>query len=113
MGGAGIIAVAFLGLKGFEAGEMGNMIGMFSVAGLLLLVPCVAARAFAVYGLAKRRRPAAVLTIVLSVLVAAAGLTAAEVSPLFSLSVLLYAGLCIWAAVLCRKRFPKSKGGAQ
>jgi len=41
----GILLIALfvgkLGYEGFKAGEMGNMIGIFSVAGLIFLIPLV------------------------------------------------------------------------
>ncbi|MBA7557924.1 hypothetical protein ES705_50707 [subsurface metagenome] len=41
----GILLIALfvgkLGYEGFKAGEIGNMIGIFSVAGLIFLIPLV------------------------------------------------------------------------
>ena len=90
-----------LGGHGFAAGEMGTMIGIFSAALLLVLLPYLAARAAAVYGLWKRRRWAAVLTIVLSAVVLLATAFIIGIAPLVYAVILLYGLLSGWAALLC------------
>jgi FlaA1/EpsC-like NDP-sugar epimerase len=102
-----LVFTAFLGYHGFTTGEMGTMIGMFSVAILLLLLPYLAARLAVVLGLRRNRRWAAVLGIVLSVsLLLAAMFSMAEFTVLPA-TLVAYTVLSIYAAVGCIRGFPR------
>ncbi|MGC9311997.1 MAG: hypothetical protein ACP5IA_04855 [Sediminispirochaetaceae bacterium] len=96
-----IICIMILGYHGFASGEMGTMVGMFSVSVLLFLLPFAAARFSAVMGLRQDRSWAYVVTLVLSALILLTGLLALSASPLLALLLLLYAASTAWAAAVC------------
>jgi len=101
----------FFGYQGFVAGEMGNMIGMFSVALILFLIPYLAARTAAVQGLRKMKRWAPVLCIVLSALVLTASLFIAFDLPFLLALILIYNSVSIWFAVVCLRHTGFNKRG--
>ncbi len=99
------LIIVFIGYQGFAAGEMGNMVGMFSAAVLLFLLPYLVIRVAAVYGLRKTRPWAAVLCIVLSALLLAGSIFSAVDFPLLFALIVLYSSFSIWAAIrYLRKR---------
>ncbi len=94
-----LLFTLFFGYQGFIAGEMGNMIGLFSIAIGIFLLPYVAARATAVHGLIKRKRWAAVACIILSGLIFLGSFFSVIDFPILSGAVLIYTSFSIWAAV--------------
>ena len=94
-----LLFIIFFGYQGFVAGEMGNMIGLFSIAIGLFLLPYIAARAAAVHGLIKRKPWGAVISIILSGLFLLGAFFSAVEFPVLSVMVLLYTSVSIWAAV--------------
>ena len=102
-----IILIVLLGYHGFAAGEMGTMIGMFSVSVLLFLLPFTAARLSAVLGLRKDKSWAYVVTLFLSALILLAGFFALPSFPLLFLLLLLYAAGTGWAAAVCLRRLAR------
>lgn len=101
----------FFGYQGFVAGEMGNMIGMVSVALILFMIPYLAARTAAVLGLRKMKRWAPVLCIVLSALVLTASLFTAFDLPVLLALILIYNSVSIWFAVECLRQPGFNKRG--
>jgi len=106
-----ILFTVFFGYQGFIAGEMGTMIGMFSVALILFLIPYLAARTAAVQGLRKMKRWAPVLCIVLSALVLTASLFTAFDFPFLFALILIYISVSIWSAVVCLRHPGYKKRG--
>ena len=90
-----LFALVF-GYQGFIRGEMGNMIGMFAIGVLLFLLPYSAARILGVYGIWKRKKWGAVLTIISALLI-----MAFMIVPLFEIS-LLAIGLIVYGVLLIR-----------
>ena len=99
-----IILIVLLGYHGFVAGEMGTMLGMFSVSVLLFLLPFAAARLGAVLGIRKDKPWAYVVTLFLSALILLAGFFALPAFPLLFFLLLLYAAGTGWAAGVCLRR---------
>ena len=94
-----LLAIVFIGYQGFAAGEMGNMIGMFSTAALLFLLPYLVIRVAAVLGLRKMKPWAAVLCIVLSAFVMAGSIFSVVDFPLLFALIVLYSSFSVWAAI--------------
>ncbi len=96
-----LVFAVLLGYHGFAAGEMGEMIGIFSVVIVLFLLPYFAARLTAVLGLRKEKRWAAVLCLLLSILVLLAALFSFLEIPVLFILLVFYTGLSIHAAAGC------------
>lgn len=100
-----------LGYHGLVAGEMGTMVGILVLALLVPLVPYAVLRVVAMVGLWRRKRWAAILTIVLSAVGAVGAIVVAHDAVGVLLVMLLYAGTTAWAGVGCLKQ-PGFRGPA-
>jgi hypothetical protein len=98
-----LIFISIVGYHGFKAGEMGTMIGLFTVLAFILLLPLAVVRVVAVYGLWKKRRWAAIITIILSVVLFLSSLLAVTTSLFLFIVILLYVLFSIWAAIACMR----------
>lgn len=87
-----------LGYHGFAAGEMGNMVGIFSVSVLFFLLPFALARFIAILGLRKSKPWAYVLTLILAALILITSFFTLPTWPLLFLLLLVYAASTGWAA---------------
>lgn len=99
-----IVFVILLGYHGFAAGEMGTMLGMFSVSVLLFLLPFTLARLSALIGLRNDKAWSYVVTLFLSALILLTSFFALPDSPLLFLLLLLYAAAIGGSAIACLRQ---------
>ena len=110
MAGAGALAVGAavlfsvkLGYEGFKAGEMGIMIGIFSLVWIVPLLLWLALKVVSVIGIIRRRRWAVVLALISGIVELAAGVFSLGAGLTVFLAVVFFQGVFIRAAVACLK----------
>jgi len=104
------IFILFLGIQGIIAGEMGIMIGFFSLNILIILFPYFSLRFLVVYGLAKRKSWANYLALVFGGLFFIFGFIVFFGFPFLSLLLFGYGGVTIWAGIKCSKSLDLKTG---
>ena len=103
----GILLIALfvgkLGYEGFRAGEMGNMIGIFAVSGLIFLIPLVILKVIMAIGILRGKKWAIILMLVFTALSIMGGILSITLGFVVFLGVILYHGLLMWAEIICLK----------
>ena len=91
--------VIILGFQGFIHGEMGTMIGIFSLASLLFLLTYTMLKAVLVYGLFKRKRWSFSLSLFSGFIYLTGVLISFSIYPVIAVLLFIYAGFTLWASV--------------
>lgn len=94
-----------LGFQGFISEEMGTMIGIFSLASLLFLLPYIVLKAVMVYGFLKKKRWPLFLSLVSGIIYLTGGVISVSVSPVIAVLLFIYAGLTLWAGIKCLNNY--------
>ncbi|NOY36852.1 MAG: hypothetical protein GXO83_04690 [Chlorobi bacterium] len=100
-----VILISVFGYAGFKGGEMGTMIGIFSVVGILFAIPVLILLIFVIRGLFRMGKWAVVFALVLTILgflVSLSTLTAGIAPFLFALGYLL---LTLFLEIRCLRYF--------
>ncbi len=98
-----LIFIFVLGLHGIIAGEMGTMIGFFSLSILIILFPYIFLKILVVYGLGKRRIWSTYFALICGGLSLIIAVVITVSFPVLSLLLFVYAGITIWAGIKCLK----------
>src|SRR5690554_6023597 len=103
IGSAVTLFVIILGFQGFISGEMGTMVGIFSLSSLLFLLPYIILKAVMVYGLFKKKRWSLFLSLISGIIYLAGGVISVSISPVIAVLLFVYAGFTLWAGIKCLK----------
>lgn len=98
-----LIFIFVLGLHGIIAGEMGTMIGFFSLSILIILFPYIFLKILVVYGLVKTRIWSIYFVLVFGGLSIIIAILIAFSLHILSIVLFVYAGGTIWAGIKCLK----------
>ncbi len=102
------IFIFVLGLHGIIAGEMGTMIGFFSLALLIVFMPYLLLKFLLVYGLSKFKKRSAYLALGFGGLYIVGAIFFLLSVPFFSLFFLVYGGFTTWAGFKMLKKINSS-----
>ena len=97
------LLVGKLGYEGFKAGEMGIMIGIFAVSGLIFLIPLFILKVIMAIVILRGKKWAIVLMLVFTALSILGGIFSVALGFIFYIFVMLYHGLLMWAEIICLK----------
>ena len=86
-----LIFILILGYQGFLAGEMGTMIGFFSLASLFILLPYLLLKILMIYGLFKKKKWSIYLSFLFIVIYILIGLLLITELLIISIILLIYA----------------------
>ena len=108
-----VLFVTKLAYEGFVAGEMGTMIGIFGLVGLLFLLPWLILAIVVAIGNFKGKKWSLILSLIFTVIgIPAAFFTLATV-PAVLLVVMFFLALMLWVEIICLKHpyYHKKKAG--
>ncbi|MFW6015749.1 MAG: hypothetical protein ACOCRK_04880 [bacterium] len=107
IGLAVILFIIILGLQGFISGEMGTMVGIFSLASLLFLLPYIVLKAVMIYGFVKKKKCSVYISLFFGGIYLTGGIVVIFIFPIIAILLLIYAGLNLWAGIKCLKNTSK------
>ena len=97
------VFISILSYAGFEAGEMGAMIGIFGAIGLFFLIPWLIIKMVLVIGIFKGKKWAVLLSLIFTMLALIPGLLSIGDSLVPFLVSLIFLSPMLWAEIKCLK----------
>ncbi len=97
------VFISFLSYEGFEAGEMGTMIGIFAAVGLFFIIPWLIFKLVLTIGIFKGRKWAVVISLVFTIIGFIPGLFMLGTGIGFFLLSIGFLTLMLWAEIKCLK----------
>ena len=98
-----ILFFAKLGFEGFKAGEMGAMVGIFSIVGLIFLIPIFVFAVIVVIGIFKRKKWSYIASLVFSIIGSLASIIIITIGFLPFILAFTIMAFTIWLNVFCLK----------
>ena len=108
-----VLFVTKLAYEGFAAGEMGTMIGIFGVVGLLFLLPWLILSIVLAIGNFKGKKWSLILSLIFTLIGIPAAFFTLAIGPAVFLVVIFFLGLLLWVEIICLKHpyYHKKKAG--
>lgn len=108
---AGLVLLIFFSYQGFKAGEMGVMVGIFSVVGVLFNAGVAVLLYFIIRGLHRMRRSAVIGALVFTVTGILGSFPILSLGSLPFLIILAYMVFTLVVEILCLRRIPAVPAG--
>ena len=108
-----VLFVTKLAYEGFAAGEMGTMIGIFGVVGLLFLLPWLILAIVVAIGNFKGKKWSLILSLIFTAIGIPAAFFTLAIGTTVLLVVMFFLGLMLWVEIICLKHpyYHKKKAG--